>query len=245
MIRASGVSKRFGQVWAVDGVSLACERPETVVVLGPSGCGKTTLLRLIAGLEAPDAGEIDIEGSRVSSPGRLVAPHRRGVSLIFQDLALWPHLSACGNVGFGLRGKGQSREGVRSAVEEALRRVALLEHRDRYPHQLSGGERQRLAVARALAGSPRYVLMDEPFSSLDPLLKRRMITLLKELRVDLGLGVLYVTHNLDEALALGDRILLMSRGRVAGSLNREQVASLTQPELLEWYEACVVGEPDC
>jgi ABC-type Fe3+/spermidine/putrescine transport system ATPase subunit len=245
MIRASGVSKRFGQVWAVDGVSLACERSETVVVLGPSGCGKTTLLRLIAGLETPDAGEIDIEGSNVSSPGRLVAHHRRGVSMIFQDLALWPHLSVFGNVAFGLRGNGQSRVGVRSVVDEALRRVALLEHRDRYPHQLSGGERQRLAIARALAGSPRYVLMDEPFSSLDPLLKRRMIDLLRELRADLGLGILYVTHNLDEALALGDRILLMSWGRVAGALNRKQVASLTQPELLEWYEACIVGEPDC
>jgi len=245
MIGVSGVSKRFGTVLAMGGVSLACARSETVVVLGPSGCGKTTLLRLIAGLDGPDAGAIDIEGTRVSSPGRLVAPHRRQLSMIFQDLALWPHLSAFGNVAFGLQGNGQSRNAVRATVEESLRRVSLFEQRERHPHQLSGGERQRLAIARALAGSPRYLLMDEPFSSLDPLLKRQMIALLKEFRASLGLGVLYVTHNLDEALALGDRILLMSGGRVAGSLNRGQVASLTQSDLLEWYEACVVGQADC
>jgi ABC-type proline/glycine betaine transport system ATPase subunit len=162
--------------------------------------------------------------------------------MIFQDLALWPHLSAFGNVAFGLQGHGQSRAAVCATVSEALDRVALSGHRKRYPHQLSGGERQRLAIARALAGSPPYLLMDEPFSSLDPLLKRQMISLLKDLRASLGLGVLYVTHNLDEALALGDRILLMSRGRAVGALNQEQVASLTQPDLLKWYEACVAAE---
>lgn len=244
MIRASGVSKRFGQVLALDGVSLELERRETVVVLGPSGCGKTTLLRVVAGLEEPDAGEIHIEGVCASAVGHLVEPHRRGVSMIFQDLALWPHLSVFANVAFGLRGNSHSREAMRSTVKEVLGRVALLGHRDRYPHQLSGGERQRLAIARALAGSPRYVLMDEPFSRLDPLLKRRMIALLEDLRAGLGLGVLYVTHNLDEALALGDRIVLMSGGRVAGSLNQQQLASLTQSDLLEWYEACA-GESNC
>ena len=244
MIGVSGVSKRFGTVWALDGVSLALERSETVVVLGPSGCGKTTLLRLIAGLDGPDVGTIHIEGTRVSSPGQLVTPHRRRLSMIFQDLALWPHLSVFGNVGFGLQGNGQSRNAIRATVEALLRQVSLVEHRARHPHQLSGGERQRLAIARALAGSPRYLLMDEPFSSLDPLLKRQMVALVKEFRASLGLGVLYVTHNLDEALALGDRILLMSGGRVAGSLTQDQMASLSQPDLLEWYEACVVGTAD-
>jgi len=245
MIRASGVAKCFGTVRAVDGVSLVLDRPETVVVLGPSGCGKTTLLRLIAGLEMLDAGEIAINGVPKSAPGRSVEPHRRGLGMIFQDLALWPHLTAFGNVAFGLSGHGQKRALVRASVEEALRQVALAGHRDRYPHELSGGERQRLAIARALAGRPRYVLMDEPFSSLDPLLKKQMIALLKDLRASFGLGVLYVTHNLDEALALADRIVIMVRGRFAGILDRGQIAPLTQPDLLEWYEACVADEADC
>lgn len=242
MIQVQCLAKGFGRVQALDGLSLGLERGETLVVLGPSGCGKTTLLRLIAGLERPDAGEILIDGKRVSSPGCLVDPHRRGLSMIFQDLALWPHLSAFEHVAFGLRGRGRSRESLRALVIEALRQVSLQDHLERYPHQLSGGERQRLAIARALAGSPQHLLMDEPFSSLDPLLKRRMMDLLVDLRSRLGLGVLYVTHQLDEALALGDRILLMGEGRVVGSLGRDRIAALTQSELLAWYASLILGE---
>lgn len=245
MIVTSDVSKSFRRITALDSVSIALDRGETVVILGPSGCGKTTLLRLVAGLEAPDRGEIVIDGVPVSSAALMVEPHRRQLSMIFQDLALWPHLSAFANVAFGLRGRGQSTEIVRAMGEEALSRVALSPHRDRFPHQLSGGERQRLAIARALAGRPAYVLMDEPFSSLDPLLKEQMSALVKELRASLGLGVLYVTHNLDEALTLGDRIVLMSRGRVVGSLEREQVASFTERDLLAWYKVRVAAAADC
>jgi len=244
LIQVSEVCKRYRRVEALGGITLAVARGETVVVLGPSGCGKTTLLRLIAGLETPNAGEVHIEGAAVSSPRRLVEPHQRRLTMIFQDLALWPHLTAIGNVAFGLRGNGRSRKEIQASAKEALRRVRLSDHGERYPHQLSGGERQRLAIARAVAGSPSYMLMDEPFSSLDPLLKRQMIGLLKELRESLELGVLYVTHNLDEALALGDRIVLMTRGQVVGSLNTEQTAVMTPLDLLGWYEACVGGKPD-
>jgi len=220
----------------VDHISATVDERELVVALGPSGCGKTTFLRLIAGLEQPDSGEIEINNREVSSVRRLIPPHQRGLSMIFQDLALWPHMQVLGNVTFGLGKKPGGRTQVQERALEVLRWVGLDGHRARYPHQLSGGERQRLAIARALAPGHPYLLMDEPFSSLDPILKQEMIGLLRRLREELEITVLYVTHNLDEALALADRILMMKKGRLVGELGPDALKDLSEEALLSWYK---------
>lgn len=239
MIRAENLTRRYGTVPAVNGVTLSLARDEILVVLGPSGGGKTSLLRLIAGFERPDAGEVEIDGIQVSSPRNLTPPNRRGLGMIFQDLALWPHLTALANVAFGLRGRGESRRTAADRAAAMLHQVVLTEHRERFPHQLSGGERQRLAIARALAPEPAYLLMDEPFGSLDPVLKGEMIRLLRALKDERRMGVIYVTHNLDEALTLADRIVVMNRGQLAGTIAKPALSSLAAADLLAWYTTCV------
>ncbi|MBK8964327.1 MAG: ABC transporter ATP-binding protein [Candidatus Competibacteraceae bacterium] len=237
MIQFSALGKRFGSrsMPAVDGVSGELRRPATLALLGPSGGGKTTLLRLIAGLERPDAGHIRHGAELLSTPRGCVPPHRRPLGMIFQDLALWPHLNVYDHLAFGLQGVGLSRQIVRERVFEALEWVALTERAGRLPQQLSGGERQRVALARALITRPPYLLLDEPFSSLDPFLKARLIELLRSLQQRFGLGMLYVTHQLDEALQLADGIVVMARGRWLGALARSQFAAFTPQELLAWY----------
>jgi iron(III) transport system ATP-binding protein len=237
MIEARNLSKRFSAVKALDDVSLAVMPGETVVVLGPSGCGKTTLLRLIAGLEAADSGGIRIDGHEVSADlGRRRSRHRR-IGMIFQDLALWPHMRVLQNVTFGLASGWHAGRRAREQARTALQWVNLERHEQRYPHALSGGERQRLAIARALAPGHPYLLMDEPFSNLDPLLKEEMVALVRRLRERLQTTVLYVTHNLDEALALADRVLIMKRGQIIGELPAAKLTGMSQRGLFEWYKA--------
>jgi ABC-type Fe3+/spermidine/putrescine transport system ATPase subunit len=236
MIRVRRLGKRFNGKRVVDGVDLAVEREEIVVVFGPSGCGKTTLLRLIAGLEQPDAGAIDINGRSARASDWRLRPHERGLSMIFQDLALWPHMSALENVLFGLEPGWRNRKHAREQALEALRWVGLDSHTKRHPHHLSGGERQRLAIARALAPGHPYLLMDEPFSNLDPLLKEDMVALVQRLRAEKDTTILYVTHNLDEALSLADRILMMNEGAIIGELGSEALSGMSQRSLLQWYK---------
>jgi iron(III) transport system ATP-binding protein len=239
MIQVHNIGKRFRRLAALDDVSFEFDRNRTLVVLGPSGCGKTTMLRLVAGLESPDGGRVLIDGELANRPGWLLPPNRRQLSMIFQDLALWPHMTAFENVAFGLRDGASDRRDVKASVEEILDQVGLIDHRHKYPTRLSGGERQRLAVARALAVKPRYILMDEPFSSLDPLVKEQMLLLLRDLQDKLELGILFVTHNLDETLALGGRVMLMQRGKVVGRLEAGEVDCYSQADLLEWYKQCL------
>ncbi len=234
MIQTGGLNKRFETINAVVEVSLTVQAKEIVVVFGPSGCGKTTLLRLIAGLEWPDSGEIRIGGQCVSSKRKLTKPNKRRLSMIFQDLALWPHMQVWENVKFGLN--GSDIKVVQDRVASVLQWVSLEKHAKRYPHQLSGGEKQRLAIARALAPGHPYLLMDEPFSSLDPVLKEDMIRLVKQLQESLHTAILYVTHNLDEALALANRILMMVHGRIVGELDQDDLDKLSQQDLLQWYK---------
>lgn len=156
--------------------------------------------------------------------------------MIFQDLALWPHMSVLENVLFGLETGWRNRKRAREQALEALHWVSLGAHTERHPHQLSGGERQRLAIARALAPGHPYVLMDEPFSNLDPLLKEDMLALVQRLRAEKGTTILYVTHNLDEALSLADRILMMNEGTIIGDLGSEALSAMSQRSLLEWYK---------
>ncbi len=213
-VQARGLRRRFGEVVAVDGVDLDVLPGEMLTVLGPSGCGKTTVLRLIAGLDTPDEGAIDIGGRRVSGVGASVPPERRRVGMVFQDVALFPHLSVRDNVGYGLR-RDPDRD-VR--VRELLELIDLPEAGHRMPHELSGGMQQRVAVARALAPRPEVVLLDEPFSSLDAALRTQLRGDVREILRAAGAAAVFVTHDQDEALTLGDRMAVMVRGRI------EQVA---------------------
>jgi iron(III) transport system ATP-binding protein len=208
MIRLTDVSKRFGDVVAVDAATLDVGRGEFVALLGPSGCGKTTLLRLIAGFEEPDEGSIELEGRAVSGRDR-VPPERRRVGMVFQDYALFPHLSVAENVGFGL-----PRSGRTSRVGDVLDLVGLSGLGERYPHELSGGQQQRVALARALAPAPSVVLLDEPWSSIDPQLRSSMREEVAGILRATGVTVLLVTHEQEEAFSLADRIALMREGRI-------------------------------
>ncbi|MFN8059548.1 MAG: ABC transporter ATP-binding protein [Vicinamibacterales bacterium] len=215
LLRLEKVVKRYGQRTAVDAVSLQVQHGECVVLLGPSGCGKTTILRLIAGLEQPDSGEISLDGHTVARARRtLVPPYERGLGYVFQDLALWPHLTVRGNLDFVMRSAGvRSTERV-ERQKEILALVRIESLAERHPHELSGGEQQRAALARALAGRPRLLLMDEPFSSLDPDLRLVLREEVQRLQRSLRLTSIYVTHDLEDAATLADRVIEMRKGRI-------------------------------
>ncbi len=218
MIRLEGVTKRFGDVLAVDETSLCVERGEVVALLGPSGCGKTTLLRLIAGFERPEAGTVDVDGRPVAGGGAWVPPEQRRVGMVFQDYALFPHLTVAENVGFGL-----SRRVRPTRVHELLDVVGLDGLGRRYPHELSGGQQQRVALARALAPTPELVLLDEPWSNVDPSLRESLRAEVSEIIRPLGITVVLVTHDREEAFSLADRIALMRSGTVVQEGTAEEL----------------------
>lgn len=218
MIELSDVSKRFGATLAVVGASLAVAPGEFVALLGPSGCGKTTLLRLIAGFEEPDAGTIAVDGRSVAGGCAWVPAERRRVGMVFQDYALFPHLTVGENVGFGLPRRERAAE-----VPRLLELVDLAGLAGRYPHELSGGQQQRVALARALAPKPSLVLLDEPWSNIDPLLRGTMRNELAAILRRIGVTVLLVTHDREEAFSLADRIALMRDGRIEQTGTPEQV----------------------
>ncbi|WP_245848346.1 ABC transporter ATP-binding protein [Actibacterium ureilyticum] len=205
------ITRRFGGRTVVDDVSLSVMPGQVTCLLGPSGCGKSTTLRIIAGVDMQDAGEIFIDGKLICDTVFRIPPERRAVGLMFQDFALFPHLSVAENVGFGLTGP---REANRARVEELLGRVDLLRFIDAYPHNLSGGEQQRVALARALAPRPRIMLMDEPFSGLDNRLRDEIRDETLQVLKDEGAAVLLVTHEPDEAMRMADEIALMRAGRI-------------------------------
>jgi putative spermidine/putrescine transport system ATP-binding protein len=209
-VRLVGVRKRYGDVAAVDGVSLDVKRGEFFTLLGPSGSGKTTTLRVIAGFERPDEGRVELGGADVT--GR--APYARDVNTVFQDYALFPHMTVAENVEYGLRVKGVGRRERRAQAEEALRRVRLDELGARKPIQLSGGQRQRVALARAIVNRPRVLLLDEPLGALDFKLRQEMQVFLKALQQDLGITFVYVTHDQEEALTMSDRLAVFNEGRI-------------------------------
>lgn len=197
---------------AVQDVSFGLQQGEILALVGPSGCGKTTTLRLIAGLERPDAGEIFIAGRMVAGSGGFVPPEQRGVGMVFQDHALFPHLTVRENIAFGLR--GTPRVAAQATVRDLLELVGLSRLGDRYPHALSGGERQRVALARALAPRPVLVLMDEPFSSLDADLRLEVREQVRGILKSMAATVVFVTHDQDEALFMGDRLAVFQHGRM-------------------------------
>jgi iron(III) transport system ATP-binding protein len=209
MIRLAGASKHFGDVVAVNRASFDVARGEVVALLGPSGCGKTTLLRLIAGFERPDEGTVEVAGRPVAGRGCWVPPERRRVGMVFQDYALFPHLTVAENAGFGLPRRRRAER-----VAELLAVVGLSEQGLRYPHQLSGGQQQRVALARALAPSPELVLLDEPWSNVDPHLRETLRAEVTEIIRPIGVTVVLVTHDREEAFSLADRVALMCAGTV-------------------------------
>jgi iron(III) transport system ATP-binding protein len=211
-VRLRGVSKSFGPVHAVQDVDLDLGRGELVAVLGPSGCGKTTLLRLIAGFERPDAGSIAVGGRELAGPETFVLPESRRIGIVFQDYALFPHLSVEANVAFGLsRREREERERI---TQTTLELVGLQHKAERHPHELSGGERQRVALARALAPAPELILLDEPFSSLDATLRAGLRREVELILREAGATALLVTHDQEEALSLADRLAVMRDGRI-------------------------------
>lgn len=223
MIEIVHLTKYYGKEKALDGVSLNFPHGEIIVIVGPSGCGKTSLLRLVAGLEIPDDGKIVIEGTLAGSPVFSLAPHRRGLSLIFQDLALWPHMTVSGHIEFVLQKKKLQKDLLRGAIDKALGEVSLSGYDNRYPHELSGGEQQRLAIARAIVTRPKYLLMDEPFSNLDSILKEDLLNLTISLKKKTNMGVICVTHNIDEAYVLADQVAIMNDGHVVQFDSKERV----------------------
>jgi iron(III) transport system ATP-binding protein len=218
MIRLEGVTKRFGDVVAVDEALLCVERGEVVALLGPSGCGKTTLLRLVAGFERPDAGTIEVAERAVSGRGAWVPPEERRVGMVFQDYALFPHLTVAENVGFGIPRRTRA-----TRVPELLATVDLDGLGRRYPHELSGGQQQRVALARALAPAPELVLLDEPWSNVDPFLRETLRAEVAEIIRPLGVTVVLVTHDREEAFSLADRIALMREGTIVQEGTSEEL----------------------
>jgi len=211
LVRFDAITKRFGDVPAVDGVTLDIHQGEFFALLGPSGCGKTTLLRMLAGFEQPSSGRILLDGQDIVD----VPPHRRPVNMMFQSYALFPHMTVAKNIAFGLRQDGLPKSEIDGRVRDILALVRLSGYEDRKPHQLSGGQRQRVALARALVKRPRVCLLDEPLAALDRKLREDTRFELMELQAKLGLTFIIVTHDQDEAMMMATRIAVMNRGRLA------------------------------
>src|SRR2546426_2499386 len=215
-VAIKGLTKRYGDLAAVEGLDLRVEPGELVSLLGPSGCGKTTTLRLVAGFLRPEAGEIWVGDRCLSSPTSVVPPERRRMAMIFQSYALWPHMTVAQNVAYGLRLKPGVPKAAREArVKEMLKVVQLEGFESRYPGELSGGQQQRVAVARALVVEPEILLLDEPLSNLDANLREEMRFEIRRLHETFGITTLYVTHDQSEAMVISDRVAVLDQGRVA------------------------------
>ena len=209
-VELRGVGKRYDTVTALQDVSIAVESGEFFTLLGPSGCGKTTLLRTIAGFIKQDGGEVLVDGSSVDR----LPPHRRDTGMVFQDYAIFPHMSVAQNVGFGLRNRRVARADIGERVASALQTVRLSDYESRMPHELSGGQQQRVGLARAMVIRPQVLLMDEPLSNLDAKLRIELREDIRDIQHGLGITTIYVTHDQEEALVVSDRICIMNQGRI-------------------------------
>ena len=220
LLECKDLVRHYGKIKPVDGVSLNLRPHELLSILGPSGCGKSTLLNLIAGLDEPQAGEIFIGGEEMSNVHRIVAPELRRVGMVFQDIALFPHLNVFKNVAYGING---SKDEKRSRVEEMLKLVELSGSEKKMPHELSGGEQQRIAIARALAPAPRLLLLDEPFNSLDYRLRVQIRQDIRDILREAKVSAILVTHDQTEAYTFADRMILLSQGKVVQNGSPEEV----------------------
>jgi len=209
-IELRGVSKRFGELVAVKNTDLILRKGEVFSLLGPSGCGKTTLLRLLAGFLTPDAGEIMVNGRDLTK----VPPNRRPINTVFQNYALFPHLTIRGNIAFGLEVARRPKAEIRREVERMLDLIQMTAHADKRPGEISGGQKQRVAIARALINKPALLLLDEPLAALDLKLRQRMLLELDRIHDEVGITFLYVTHDQGEAMSLSDRLAVMDQGQI-------------------------------
>ncbi|MGO0061588.1 putative 2-aminoethylphosphonate ABC transporter ATP-binding protein [Brevibacillus fluminis] len=205
-----GISKTFGKFTALHNINISMEKNEFVCLLGPSGCGKTTLLRIIAGLEQPNAGRIMVNGKEITS----LPPAKRNFGMMFQSYALFPNLTAAQNIAYGLKAKKMSKKEIADKVSEVLGLIDLTHIRDKYPSQLSGGQQQRIALARAIALSPDFLLLDEPLSALDAKVRLKLRREIRNLHEKIGITTIMVTHDQDEALTMADKIVVMNNAEV-------------------------------
>ena len=214
MLSIRNVRKTFGPVTALGGVSFDLRAGEFVSFLGPSGCGKTTLLRIVAGLEEPDGGEVWVGEERLVGGGTYVLPEHRGFGMVFQSYALWPHMTVFQNLAYPLEVQKRPKDEVRQRVVDVLRSLGLSHHGERRPSQLSGGQQQRVALGRALITRPRVLLLDEPLSNVDARVRQEMRLEIRRVQQDTGIAAIYVTHDQSEALAMSDRIVVMNHGSI-------------------------------
>jgi len=215
IIKFTNVSKNYNDTPAIQNFSMKIDAGERIVILGPSGCGKTTVLRLLAGFISPDSGEIIIDNQVVAADGKIIKePENRNLGMVFQDLALWPHLSVKGNLEFGLKAKNIPKNKREEYIPEMLKLMQMEKFIDSKPAELSGGQQQRVALARALILHPKILLMDEPLSSLDQDLNVQLRKEILKLQNKIGFALLYVTHDRDEAFDIGSRIIVMKDGKI-------------------------------
>ena len=213
-VNIQNVTKAFGDNVVLREFSATFRDGEFITLLGPSGCGKTTMLRIIAGFEKPTSGEVSIDGNLVSGGKTFVPPEKRGIGMVFQSYAVWPHMNVFDNVAYPLTIRHVSRAEIKASVERVLGIVHLSQYAERFPSQLSGGQQQRVALARALVAEPKLLLLDEPLSNLDAKLRESMRFEIKEIQRKLGITVVYVTHDQTEAMTMSDRIFLINRGDI-------------------------------
>ncbi len=221
-IEIQNLFKRFKNVVAINHIQLEVNKGEMLTLLGPSGCGKTTTLRCIAGLERPDEGDIVIDGKPMLSQG-FVQPSKRGIGMVFQNYAVWPHMKVYNNIVYGLKIQRLSRQSIKEKAQKVLELVGLDGLEDRYPAQLSGGQQQRVALARALVGNPKVLLLDEPLSNLDAKLREELRFEIKSLVRRMGITSVYVTHDQAEAMVISDRVAVMQSGNVVQIGNAQEI----------------------
>ena len=222
MIKFDNITHSYGSKLVLNNLTLNIEANQLTCLLGGSGCGKTTILRLIAGLEIPQNGEITIENKIVTNNKKIIVPpHQRNIGFIFQDLALWSHFTIYKNIAFGL--KQRKEKNVKDTVFQMLNFFGLQEHAKKYPHQLSGGQKQLLAISRSLVLKPKILLMDEPLTNIDVKLKRKILEYIKNIKRNFDLTIIYVTHDHKEAFAIADKILVLDKGKIEESGTVEQI----------------------
>ena len=215
IVKIENVYKAYNKLPVIREMSLGIEKGERIVILGPSGCGKTTLLRMIAGFIHPDKGKLIIEGKTVAANGKcIIEPEGRQVGMVFQDLALWPHMTGYKNIEFGLKAKKVPKVEIRERIDTILEKVQMVQFRNTFPGDLSGGQQQRIALARALVTRPKILLMDEPLSSLDTDLRCVLMREILRLQEELAITMIYVTHDREEAFSLATRIVVIREGKI-------------------------------